>query len=159
MTPLLGVVRPFDGGKTQPGVVDDLGYTGNTVIVFDGVKVLSVEPLGRAVVHALVKKVLLDCLDCDGEYEGVIVILIEGIVADFVVSAGTVDLEVEVVVLCGPVVTVGEVVGCVNTGNVQFSVVILVVVVDVSSKMWRQEIFCQNIMMASTSVNKCDPTM
>ena len=140
--------------------MDDLGYTVSTVIVLNGVKVLSVEPLGRTVVHALVKKVLLDILDCDGEYEGVIVILIEGIVADFVVSAGTVDLEVEVVVLCGPVVTVGEVVGCVNTGNVQFSVVILVVVVDVSSKMWRQEFFlCQIEMMASTSVNKCDPTM
>ena len=141
MTPLLGVVRPFDGGKTQPGVVDDLGYTVNTVIVLDGVKVLSVEPLGRTVVHASVKKVLLDILDCDGEYEGVIVILFEGIVSDVVVSAGTVDLEVEVV-LYGSVVTVGEVVGCVNTGNVQFSVVILVVVVDVSSKMWRQEFFC-----------------
>ena len=140
MTPLLGVVRPFDGGKTQPGVVDDLGYTVNTVIVPDGFKVLSVEPLGRTVVHALVKKVLLDILDCDGEYQGVIVILFEGIVADVVVRAGTVDLEVEVV-LYGSVVTVGEVVGCVNTGNVQFSVVILVVVVDVSSKMWRQEFF------------------
>ena len=142
MTPLLGVVRPFDGGKTQPGVVDDLGYTVNTVIVLDGIKVLSVEPLGRTVVHASVKKVLLDILDCDGEYKGVIEILSVGIVADVVVSAGTVDLEVEVVVLYGSVVTVGEVVGCVNTGNVQFSVVILVVVVDVSSKMWSKEFFC-----------------
>ena len=143
MTPLLGVVRPFDGGKTQPGVVDDLGYTVNTVIVLDGVKVLSVEPLGRTVVHALVKKVLLDILDCDGEYEGVIEILFEGIVV-LVVSAGTVDLEVEVV-LCEAVVTVGEVVGCVNTGNVQFFVVILVVVVDVSSKMWSKEFFCDKM--------------
>ena len=141
MTPIVGVVRPIDGGKTQPGVVDDLGYTVNTGIVSNDVKVLSVEPLGRTVVHASVKKVLLDILDCDGEYQGVIEILFEGIVADVVVNAGTVDLEVEVVVLYGSVETVGEVVGCVNTGNVQFSVVILVVVVDVSSKMWRQEFF------------------